>query len=74
MIKITVVYGLNEHVLESINNPLVRDIKSNATLRAILGYGDSVNVIINGVSQAVTVTIPDGARVLLETKCNTKAS
>jgi hypothetical protein len=71
--KITVKYGMDEHKLESISPPTIQTIKQSDTLKAILGFGDNVRALIDGVEQPNGLLVPDGATVLLETTCNTKA-
>jgi hypothetical protein len=71
--SITVKYGVDSHVLESINPPTIGSVKSNATLKAVLGFGDNVRALIDGVEQPNTLLVPFGSTVLLETACNEKA-
>ena len=51
----------------------VRDVRTDANVRAALGFGDSVRVIMNGISLSDDAVVPNGARLLVETAANTKA-
>jgi hypothetical protein len=72
--KITVKYGMDTHVLESISAPTIGALKTNETLKAVLGFGDNVRALIDGVEQPNTLLVPADSVVRLETACNTKAN
>lgn len=71
--QITIKYGPDTHVITPFNQPTIQALKRDQTARAVLGYGDNVRALIDGVEQPDGVLVPDGALVTMETKCNTKA-
>lgn len=71
---ITVRYGVDAHQLTTANQPTFGQVKSNQTCRVVLGYGDNVRAMLDGVEQPDNALVPDGAIVTLETRCNTKAT
>lgn len=73
MYKVTVKYGIDLHTIESMSQPTIQSIKTDSMLRAILGHGDNVRALIDGVEQPNGLLVPNGATVVLETACNTKA-
>lgn len=50
------------------------DLRADSQTRAGLGYGDNVNLLVNGVAMTDSATIPNAAVVSVETRCNTKAN
>jgi len=72
--SITVKYGVDSHVLNTVNAPTIGDIQQNSTLKAILGYGDNTRATIHGVEQPSATPVPEGATVVLETRANSKAT
>ena len=73
MFKITVVYGPDLEVMESDTPITIGAVKRNQDLRDQLGYGDNVNLLINGVTMPDEATIPNGSTVTIETAANKKA-
>ncbi len=69
----TVSYGLDQHTKTVSNNPTVGDVISDPNLRAVLGYGDNVRALVNGVEMSTNTTVPDGCTLVLETRANQKA-
>ena len=51
----------------------VSEIINNASVKAVLGYGDNVRALINGVEQDMGLIVPDGTTISVETRCNSKA-
>lgn len=73
--EVVIQYGVESITKTFDSPPTVQQIKSNPNIKAVLGFGDNVRVLINGVEQPDTMTIPlNAARVVIETKANTKAS
>lgn len=70
----TVKYGCESYDKDSISQPTIGEVRSDSTLKAILGFGDNVRALIHGVEQPDEVRVPEGAVVVLETRANTKAS
>ena len=52
----------------------IESIVSNSSIRAVLGYGDSVRVLIDGVEQSLSAIINDDCDLDIETRANSKAS
>jgi len=48
-------------------------ILQDRELKAVLGWGDNVRALVNGVEQPVTALAPDGATIVVETRANAKA-
>ena len=70
----TVTYGIESQSMEVINAPNIGQVKQDAVLKAILGYGDNVRALVHGVEQPDHAVVPDGAEIVLETRANTKAN
>lgn len=72
--SITTKYGV-QSVTRTLPDPItVGDLVSDENLKAVLGYGDNVRVLIAGVEQPNDLVLHDGATVVIETKTNTKNS
>jgi hypothetical protein len=72
-IIITIKYGLDS-ISKTFTQPVyVRDIKANASVRAALGFGDNIRVLMNGVELPDGAQLSNGSLVIIETACNTKA-
>ena len=71
--QITVRYGIESTTRSYDNAPTIAAIKGDHNLKAVLGYGDNVKALINGIELGSDVTIPSGATVVIETACNSKA-
>ncbi len=67
-------YGLDSHDKTVSTTPTIGDVVADPNLRAVLGYGDNVRVLINGVEQSNASLVPDGCTLVLETRANQKAS
>lgn len=70
----TVKHGLDTHPKTVSETPTVGQVIDDVNLRVILGYGDNVRALINGVEQPREAQVPDGCTLVLETRCNTKAA
>lgn len=71
--KFKVIYGIESQEREVINPPSIANIKQDAVLKAVLGFGDNVRALVHGVEQPDHTVIHDGCEVVLETRANTKA-
>lgn len=67
-------YGVDVSSKTYTTNPTVSQVLADQNLRAVLGFGDSVRAVINGVEQPGNAVVPDGATVVIETRANTKAA
>ena len=75
MHTLTIKHGLSSARREYQYSPTVQDIKQDSSLRAELGYGDNIRVLINGAEQPNHITIPAGVSlVTVETAANQKAN
>ncbi len=72
--QITIRYGLEQTTKTVADGTTVGQVTSDANLRAVLGFGDNVRALLNGVQMTSDVQIPNGATLVLETACNTKAN
>jgi hypothetical protein len=71
--SITIKYGIQSVPFNSEVPVTLGQIQDNATLKAILGYGDNTRGLVYGVEQTRETFIPDGSTLVLETKANCKA-
>lgn len=72
--QILVRFGINAAQKYSEYPMTVRQIKTDATLRAALGYGDNVRITMNGIALSDDAVIPAGSTVTVETLANQKAN
>ena len=73
VMKYTVKYGVDEVTRNPSTPPTIGDIRQDDNLQATLGYGDNINLLVNGVAQGDCTLVPDGAVVTVETAANQKA-
>jgi hypothetical protein len=73
MNKCLVKYGVDIEPLQSDSPITVGSIRRNGSLKDALGYGDNVNILINGVTMSDDHIVPPNATVVIETAANTKA-
>ena len=64
--------------VESINKnyqtqPTIGQLRADTAIKAVLGYGDNVRFLVDGVEQNDRIQVPVGARVVVETAANQKA-
>ena len=71
---ITVKYGPDSFTTEVPASFTVGDIKKDAKIQTALGFGDNINVLIDGVVQGDGVVIPSLACIKVETAANQKAA
>jgi len=72
--NVTVRYGVETYDKEFAGSPTIAEVRSNTSLKAILGFSDNVRALINGVEQPDDVRVPEGSVVQLETRANQKAN
>jgi 2-phosphoglycerate kinase len=51
----------------------IADVVQNSNLKAVLGFGDNIKVLVNGVEQTLDTELSDGISLVIETKANSKA-
>lgn len=71
---VSVRYGIEEMELALPYAATFADMKRSTKLRAGLGFGDNIRALVNGVEMPDTAQVPNGGTVVIETKCNSKAS
>ena len=75
MKTITIRYGISSVTRSFLAGTTVGQLVADPNLKAILGYGDRVNVLVGGVAQPSDLQIPDEVtEVTIETAANTKAN
>lgn len=74
MFKIKVVYNVDVEVVESATPVSIGSIRRNEDLKARLGFGDNVNLMVNGVTLPDEAIVPNDATVVIETAANKKAA
>lgn len=73
MKNITLKYGSQPHTMTVSDNTNIGQALADGTAKVILGYGDNVHGLINGIAQTNDTVIPDGSMVVIENKANSKA-
>ena len=73
MNTITIRYGADRMQKTVECSATVADIKANSSIRAGLGFGDNIRVLHNGVALPNEAIVPNGADLVIETSCNSKA-
>lgn len=73
MFTCNVNYGVDTEPFQSETPIRVSQIKRDMDLRNSLGFGDNVNVMVNGVTLPDDAIVPNGSTVVLETAANKKA-
>ena len=69
-IMITVKYGLNSLTIEAAS---VAEIAANDNIRAVLGFGENVRFLKNGVEISSTSPLMSGDTIIVEKQANAKA-
>lgn len=70
---LTVRYGGDEHRVSVEPATTIGEIVANPNTRAVLGYGDNVRALVNGIEQPSSTQISLADELVLETKANEKA-
>jgi len=74
MQKVTIRYGVDS-INKTFEIPVtIGQLRNNQEIRAALGYGDNVKLLINGVEMPDNAVVPNDGTVVVETRCNAKAS
>lgn len=73
MQKVTVRYGVDS-INKTFEIPVtIGQLRRNAEIRAALGYGDNIKLLINGVEMPDDAVVPNDGTVVVETRSNAKA-
>ena len=70
---VTIKYGLETISRTVPEGTTIGHLVSDQNLKAVLGFGDNVRALINGIEMSRDVQVPYGSLVSLETACNSKA-
>lgn len=70
----TIKYGVDQINKSYGVAPTVSQVLNDSNVRAVLGFGDNVRALINGVEQPGDATVPHGATLVVETRANTKGA
>jgi len=52
----------------------IGQLRLDPKIRASLGFGDNVRMLLNGVALSDDTVVPNAAEIVVETRCNEKAS
>lgn len=75
MIQITINYGLTKSLTTEVNDgTTVRQILTNPTHKAALGYPENVSALCDGVTLGLDDTVSDGDTIVLEKQAAAKAA
>ena len=69
---ITVKYGVDQFTTEVPTEFTVGQLKADDKIQTALGFGDNINVLIDGVAQEDNVVVPSLACLKVETAANKK--
>ncbi len=73
MKNITIKYGTDVRTVTVADSTTVAQLIADPTTRVVLGYGDNVKPLCNGVEQPGDAVPSDGSVITLETRANSKA-
>lgn len=73
MFELTINYGMRSALRHYPQAPTVGEVKQDTSLKAELGFGDNVRVLVGGAAQADHITIPVHS-ITIETAANQKAA
>jgi hypothetical protein len=73
MFKCKVVYGADVEPHASDSPIRIGDLRRNEDLKAVLGFTDNVNFMVNGVTMPDEAIVPNDATVVVEIAANKKA-
>jgi hypothetical protein len=72
--RITIRYGVDS-IQKTFEIPVtIGQLRRNTEIRAALGYGDNIKLLMNGVEMPDTAIVPNEGVVVIETRANAKAS
>jgi len=73
MQKVTIRYGVDS-INKTFEIPVtIGGIRRNTEIRAALGYGDNIKLLINGIEMPDDAVVPNDGTVVVETRSNSKA-
>lgn len=73
MFSVNVKYSVDVEPMESDKPITIGQIRNSQDMRMKLGYGDNINLYVNGVAMPNDAIVPNDATVVIETAANTKA-
>jgi hypothetical protein len=72
--KLNINYGTDSIAKTYESAPTVSQVLGDANIKAVLGFGDNVKLLVNGVEQSSCASLDGVESVVIETKANSKAS
>lgn len=73
-VTVTVQYGGQVEARQYPNGATIGHIMGDRDLKAVMGFGDNVRYMVQGIEQPHTAVLSDGVRVFVETRANSKAN
>lgn len=73
MINTTVRFGTDTASRSYADGTTIGQVIADPSIKAELGYGDSVRCSVNGAEQPSTSPAPNGGTIVVETRANSKA-
>ncbi len=70
---IKIQFGVDSLNRDYTTSPTTGQVITDPTVKAVLGYGDSVRALVNGVEVSTSHVLSNNDQLRLETKCNEKA-
>jgi hypothetical protein len=70
---IKVNYGIDNHAVTVVEGSTFGRVIADPGLKAVLGYGDNVKVLVHGVEVSLDTRASGVSEITLETKANSKA-
>lgn len=72
--QVTVRFGLNSVTRAMPYGVTVGQVRQDPNIKASLGYSDNVKLLLNAVELPDSAVVPNGATLVVETRCNAKAN
>lgn len=73
MHKIQIRYGCESISKDFPHNTTIGQVVKDPNIKAVLGFGDNVKALVNGVEMPMEAVIPQGGTLTIETAANSKA-
>ncbi len=70
---IKIQFGVDSMNRDYSTSPTVGQVITDPTVKAVLGFGDSVRTLVNGVEVGSSHSLVDNDQLRVETRCNEKA-
>lgn len=73
MHKINLRYGAESITKEVPHATTIAQLVQDPNIKSVLGYGDNIKVLINGVEMPMDAVVPTYGTLVIETAANSKA-